>query len=398
MKTSAVMHVDIDAFFASVEQLRNPLLRGRPVAVGSGVVASSSYEARACGISNGMPLHAARRLCPDLETLPGRHEIYRCFAEAVWAVLRRHAPAMETLLDEAFCDFTGAEIPRPDLRETGRRIRREVRDETGLAVTVGIGRNRMMAKIASKSAKPDGLRLIPLGSEDEVLVPLPIEKLPGVGPRTSALLRDMNVRTVGEFRAIPLAALQAMLGGRTGATLYERARGNDTRPVREDEIPRSISRETTLHEASADPAELEAMLSYLMDRAMRATRGLGLRAGAVRVSIRYSDWEEEEGSAPVGPTAIDEEVLPAARRLLRDIWRRRVAVRHLGVALARFSPEDGQGDLFSDGRLRRLHEAVDRVRDRYGHGAIVRGGAIALLGKLPKDAYGYVLRTPSLTR
>ena len=397
MPSPAVMHVDVDAFFASVEQLRNPALRGRPVAVGSGVIASASYEARARGLHNGMPLHAARRLCPDLEVIEGRQEVYRCFTDALWAILRRHAPAQETLLDEAFCDFTGTEIPCPDLLEVGRRIRREVRDETGLAVTVGIGKNRMMSKIASKSAKPDGLRRIPPGTEDEVLPPLPIEKLPGMGPKTSALFRDMNVRTIGEFRAIPLEALQAMLG-RAGAALYERARGNDTRAVHEGEIPKSISRETTLHEATADLADLDGMLSYLADRAMRAVRQLGLRAKTLRVSLRYSDWEGEEGSAPVGPTAMDEDVLPAARRLLRDLYRRRVTLRHLGLALSGFVPEDGQGDLFSDGRLRRLHEAVDRVRDKYGHGAIVAGRAIALLGKLPKDAYGYILRTPSLTK
>ncbi len=397
MPSSAVLHADVDAFFASVEQLRNPRLRGRPVAVGSGVVASASYEARARGLYNGMPLHSARQICPGLVVLEGRHEVYRCFTDAIWSILRRCAPAMETLLDEAFCDFTGTGAACPDLLEVGRRLRREIRQEVGLAVTVGIGRNRMMAKIASKSAKPDGLRRIPEGTEDEVLPPLPIEKLPGMGPRTSALFRDMNVRTIGEFRAIPLDTLQAMLG-RAGAALYERARGNDTRVVHENEIPKSISRETTLHEATADRTELEGMLGYLVDRAMRALRQLGLRAGTLKVSIRYSDWEGEEGSVPVGPTSIDEDVLPAARRLLRDLHRRRVTLRHLGIALSRLVPENGQGDLFSDGRLRRLHEAVDRVRDKYGHGAIVAGRAIALLGKLPKDAYGYVLRTPSLTK
>jgi len=392
-----VLHADIDAFFASVEQLRNPWLRGRPVAVGSGVVASASYEARARGLRNGMPLHAARRLCPDLVVLPGRHEVYRCFAAAVWEILRRAAPALETLLDEAFCDFTGTGLSGPDLLELGRRLRREIRQETGLAVTVGIGRNRLMAKIASKSAKPDGLLRIPPEAEEEVLSPLPIERLPGMGPRTAALFHDMNIRTVGEFRALSRAALQALLG-RAGAALYERARGNDTRPLRAEEVPKSVSRETTLSEATADPAELEATLAYLADRAMRAVRRLGLRARTLAVSIRYSDGEEERGSAPVGPTAIDEEVLPPARGLLRALWRRRVRVRHLGIVLSGLVPEDGQGDLFSDGRLRRLHEAVDRVRDRYGHGAIVAGGAIALLGRLPKDAYGYVLRTPSLTK
>jgi DNA polymerase-4 len=392
-----VVHVDVDAFFASVEQLLDPRRRGRPVAVGSGVIASCSYEARARGLANGMPLHTARKLCPELAVLEGRHEIYRCFTDAIWTILRRWAPAIETFLDEAFCDFSGTENACPDFLEVGRRIREEIRAEVGLPVTVGIGRNRMMAKIASKSAKPDGLRLIAPGTEDEVLPPLPIEKIPGMGPKTSALFRDMNVRTIGEFRAIPLATLATMLG-KVGAALYERARGNDTRVVHENEAPRTISRETTLHQATAERRDLEAMLFYLVDRAMRTVRQLGLRTKNVKVSLRYSDWVQDDASATIGATSIDEDVQPAARKLLAQLYTRRVTIRHLGVVLSGFVPEDAQGDLFMEGRLKEMHAAVDAVREKYGHGAIVAGRAIALLGQLPKDAYGYILRTPSLTK
>ncbi|MBI2900825.1 MAG: DNA polymerase IV [Planctomycetes bacterium] len=392
-----VFHIDVDAFFASVEQLRDPRLRGRPVAVGSGVIASCSYEARARGLANGMPLHQALRLCPDLVVLEGRHEIYRCFTAAIWEICRRYAPAMETFLDEAFCDFSGTEWIYPDFLDLGRRIRREVRDEVGLAVTVGIASNRMMSKIAAKSVKPDGLRLIPRGAEEAELLPLPIEKLPGMGPKTSALFRDMNVRTVREFREIPIETLVAMLG-KVGAALHERARGRDTRVVREDEVPKSISRETTLHAPTADRAELDGLMCYLVDRAMRALRQLGLRVRTIRVSIRYSDWVQEERSASIAPTGIDEEVLPAARRMMWELYTRRVTLRHLGVVLSNFRIEEPQGNLFEDGKLKRLHEAVDRIRDKYGDGAVILGRAIELLGKLENDSYGYVLRTPSLTK
>lgn len=394
---SIVFHVDVDAFFASVEQLLNPGLKGRPVAVGSGVIASCSYEARAFGLANGMPLHQARRLCPELVVLEGRHEVYRCFTEAIWEVCRRYAPAIETHLDEAFCDFTGTEGVYPDTLEVGRRLRREVRDDVGLAVTVGIARNRMLSKLAAKTVKPDGLRLIREEEEDLILAPLPIEKLPGMGPKTSALFRDMNVRTVREFREIPLATLTAMLG-KVGSALYERARGEDSRAVHEREIPKSISRETTLETATADRTELEGMLSYLLDRALRAARRLGLKTRTLKVRIRYSDGFDEETSTTFAATAIDEDVQPLARELLWKIYRRRVTLRHLGVALSNFRLDGEQLELFSEARLAALHAAIDRVRDKYGHGAIVAGRAIALLEKLPKDAYGYILRTPSLTQ
>ena len=394
---STVMHLDVDAFFASVEQLKDPRLRGRPVAVGNGVVASPSYEARARGVTTAMPIHQAKRICPELVVLDGRHEVYRCFTEAIWEIVRRYVFALETFLDEAFGDLSGTEHVYPDLLELGRRVRREIRDEVGLPVSVGIARNRMLSKLAAKSVKPDGLRLLRPEEEEPFLLSLPIEKIPGMGPKTSALFRDMNVRSVREFREIPLATLEAMLG-KVGAALYERARGQDSRAVSEREVPKSISRETTLAAATADRAELEGMLSYLLDRAMRAVRQLGLKTKTVKVKIRYSDWEDAEKVMSFPPTAFDEELHPVARKLLRELYLRRVSLRHLGVALSNFVLEDGQLELFSDESLARFHEAVDAIRDKHGHGAIVSGRAIELLSRLPKDAYGYVLRTPSLTK
>jgi DNA polymerase-4 len=186
--------------------------------------------------------------------------------------------------------------------------------------------------------------------------------------------------------------------GRTGAALHERARGRDSRVVEEREVPQSISRETTLAAATSDLAELEGMLAYLVDRAMRAVRDLGLKTRRLRVRLRYSDWADEEGSAALAPTAFDEDVQPAARALLRSLYRRRVALRFVGVTLSGFSDDGGQLQLFGDGRLERFHAAADAVREKFGHGALVTGRAIALLGTLPKDAHGYVLRTPCLTK
>jgi DNA polymerase-4 len=391
------MHIDVDAFFASVEQLRDPRLRNRPVAVGNGVVASPSYEARALGVTTAMPIHQARRICPELVVLDGRHDVYRCFTEATWDICRRYAPALETFLDEAFADFSDTEHLYPDLQALGARIQGEIRDEVGLPVTIGIAKNRMMSKLAAKTVKPKGLREIPEGQEEAFLLPLPIEKIAGMGPKTAALFHDMNIRTVREFRNIPLATLEAMLG-KVGVSLFERARGEDSRPVHEREIPKQISRETSLEQATADRGELEGVLFYLVDRAIRAIRKLGLRARTMRIRIRYSDGEENETSVSFPPTAFDEDIQPLARQLLWKLYTRRVTIRFVGSGFSNFQADEGQLELFADASLARFHAAVDAIRDKFGHGSIVAGRAIELLGKLPHDAYGYVLRTPSLTK
>jgi DNA polymerase-4 len=391
------MHIDVDAFFASVEQLRDPRLRGKPVAVGNGVVASPSYEARALGVTTAMPIHQAKRVCPQLVVLDGRQDVYRCFTEAIWEICRRYAPELETFLDEAFADFSGTEHIYPNLLELGARIQKEIRDEVGLPVTIGIAKNRMVSKLAAKTVKPKGLREIPEGQEEAFLLPLPIEKIAGMGPKTAALFHDMNIHSVRDFREIPLATLEAMLG-KVGVSLHERARGQDSRPIHEREIPKQVSRETSLEKATADRGELEGVLFYLVDRAIRAIRKLGLRTRTLRVRIRYSDGEENETSVSFPPTAFDEEIQPLARRLLWKLYTRRVTVRFVGSGFSNFQADEGQLELFTDASLSRFHAAVDGIRDKFGHGAIVAGRAIDLLGKLPHDAYGYVLRTPSLTK
>jgi len=391
------MHVDVDAFFASVEQLRDPRLRGKPVAVGNGVVASPSYEARKLGVTTAMPIHQALRICPQLVVLDGRHDVYRCFTEATWEICRRYAPALETFLDEAFADFSGTDEIYPDLLGLGGRIQKEILEEVGLPVTIGIAKNRMVSKLAAKTVKPRGLREIPEGQEEAFLLPLPIEKIAGMWPKTAALFHDMNIRTVREFREIPLATLEAMLG-KVGVSLHERARGEDSRPIHEREIPKQISRETSLEKPTADRGELEGVLFYLVDRAIRAIRKLGLRTRTMRVRLRYSDGEETETSVSFPPTAFDEEIQPLARKLLWALYTRRVTVRFVGSGFSNFQADEGQLELFTDASLSRFHAAVDAIRDKFGHGAIVAGRAIDLLGKLPHDAYGYVLRTPSLTK
>jgi len=398
-----ILHVDVDAFFASVEQLLIPALRGRAVVVGSGVIASCSYEARRFGLHAGMPLGEARRLCPSAVIVAGDHSIYRCFADQVWAVCRGYTVGLETYLDEAYGDATGVPLRAgEDPAGFGRRLQRQVRDEAGLPVSVGLAGNRMLAKVASASGKPGGVVWIPPDRAEAFLAPLPVEKLPGVGPKTAAMLYDLNVRTVGALRRLGRQVLRAMLG-RRGEILFERCRGRDVaEPATACRPPRTISRETTFHKPTCDPREIVGMLRYLLARAMRAARRAGLLAGCVEVAIRYDDWTEQAASRSLpNPTGLDEEVFDTVAALLARLHRRRVALRRVGVVLSRFAPGPDRADLFeppSRARRRSLHAAVDAIRDRWGHAAVVTGESAELLGRLERNDDGFVLRTPSLTK
>ncbi len=438
-----LLHIDVDAFFPSVEQLLIPCLRGRPVIVGSGVIASCSYEARTFGLRAGMELRRAKKLCPGAVVLKGNYQIYRCFAEGVWDVCRRFTCGLETYLDEAYGDATGIGVHGSPL-ELGRSLQAAVREEVGLPVSIGLAANRMMAKVASSSAKPGGVAWIAPGTEEEFLAPLPIRKLLGVGHKTEQKLRDMNIATIGDLRSMSRATLECMFGLR-GLELYERCRGRDDRgqrvtpsaadaawaklldsqspppPLPQDSqdaqpaapplpaansqpqrLPRTISRETTFHEPTCDPKHIEGMLFYLLERAMRAARRLGLLAGCIELSIRYDDWKHCASSRSLAsPTGSDEEAFAVVRELLGQLHQRRVSLRHVGVVLGKLVPAAARGLLFespAQHRRGQLHETVDRIRDRFGHAAVVTGSSIDLLGRLEQNDYGFVLRTPSLTK
>ena len=397
-----ILHVDIDAFFASVEQVLNPRLKGRPVIVGAGVIASCSYEGRRRGLRNAMRIREALRLCPEAVVLEGRARIYRCFADRVFDICREFAPGVETYLDDAICDLTGTDLLYGDPRRPAAAIRRRVREETGLAVTAGIGQNRMVAKLASKSAKPDGLIRVCPGEEDAFIRDRPVRDLPGVGPRTARLFSRMNISTIGNLRALTAEELRVLLG-KNGLLLHERCRGRDTPIVCEKEIPKSISRETSFHQDTIEPAEILGMLSYLCGRATKTLRDLGLLARSVSVRVRYSDGPSENVSRSLPePTATDREFQEAAGLLLGKAHTRRASLHLVGITLSGIVPGIREQPGLFDGeerrRWRRLDRCLDTVRDRFGYSAIVAGGAIEFLGQLRHDSHGYVLRTPSLTK
>ena len=398
----AVLHVDIDAFFAAIEQQRDPRLKGRPVIVGSGVIASCSYEARRFGLKAGMPLGDAKRLCPQAVVLPGHAQVYRCYAERLFERCRELSPDVKTYLDEAYLELTGTQRLHGDLLQAAARLKQTILDDTGLTVTCGIGPNRMLAKLVGKTRKPDGLVRLHAHEAEAFLTARPIEQLAGVGHAHARTLRGMNIRTIGELRVLPVGTLEALFGA-PGRLLHERCRGRDTAPVVAREVPLTISRETSFHTDTADPRTLEGMLEYLVGRACRTARELTLSARTVSVRLRYSDGESTEQSRTLPQaSAVDPIVLALALDLATRLHTRRVSLHAVGITLSNFVHGAlEQGALFDEphaGRRAALCDALDRVRGAYGHGAVVSGRALHLKGQVEEDRYGFVLRTSSLTK
>lgn len=396
------MHLDIDAFFASVEQILEPKLKGKPVIVGYGCIASCSYEARQYGLQAGMSMRDAIRRCPDAIVLDGHYQVYRCFAEKIFETCLDYTPSIETFLDEAYGDLTGTERIYSDPVASMRRLQREIRNRTGLSVTIGVGSNRMVAKMVSKTVKPSGVARLERGEEAVFIRERPVRDLPGVGPKVGHVLESLNVHTIGELRRLSVEALRALFG-ENGAVLFDRCRGIDSPVIDESEIPRSISRETSFHRETIDRQEIEGMIYYLSERAARALRRLGLLARTLTLKLRYADFEGESARRSlVHPTRLDEDIFRLALRLLEVAYSRRAALRLVGVTLSNFVPEAGrQMDLLrgpEHDRLERLYDGLDRLRSKYGHSAVVVGRSLDLLRKLRQDQHGFVLRTPSLTK
>ena len=397
-----VAHVDIDAFFAAVEQQKDPRLRARPVVVGTGVIASCSYEARRFGLRAGMPLTEARRLCPQAVVLRGHAATYRAFADRVFAVLGELAPAVDRYLDDGYLDLTGCDRLYPDPEAFAAELRQRVRQASGLAVTVGIGSNRMVARLASRSAKPDGLRVVPPGAEAAFVRDRPLGDLPGIGPRTAEVLESIGLVTVADVAALGADPLARLLGPH-GRVLHERASGRDTRPVSEREIPTSISRSTSFDPPAIAPAEIAGHLAYLVERAARQARRHGLTARCLLISVEPADGRREQRRQLLAaPSALDPVLLESARTLLDRATGRRVGLRRLGIELSGFVAGAGEqltllGASDRD-RDSRLAQGIDQVRDRFGHAALMAGRTFPLTATVARDRHGFVLRTPSLTK
>jgi DNA polymerase-4 len=405
---ACVLHLDVDAFFAAVEQRDQPRLRGRPVAVGTGVAASCSYEARRFGVRTGMRLSEARRRCPALVVVPGDYRRYELAARQILGICHDHAERVEVAaLDDLYLDLTAAGFA--GAAALAGQIAGQVRAEVGLRVSLGLAANKLTAVVATTEVKrrkahspgAGDLVVVPAGEEARYLAPWPAEVLPGVGPRASAELQRLNVRRVGEVAAVPLEVLVGLFGAR-GKALRDYARGIDERPVEPHRPAQSVSRCTSFDPAVCELPFLAAMLDHLVERAALWLRRHDQAARGVTVRLRYVDHQGAEGRTALPGPVNDEAVLKAeARARLGRLYARRLPLRLLGVECSPLTTPDRQGELFADPereRARRLTECKDDIRQRFGFMALQSGTALELAGRLGQDRDNFQMRTPCLTR
>ena len=380
---ATILHADLDAFYASVEQRDDPRLRGRPVLVGGGVVLACSYEAKARGVRTAMGGAQARRLCPDAVVVRPRMSAYAAASKAVFDVFRRTTPLVEGLsIDEAFLDVGGLRRISGTPTEIAVRLRREVREQVGLPITVGVARTKFLAKVASGVAKPDGLLVVPPGDELAFLHPLPVERLWGVGPVTAGKLRDRGIRTVGQVARIGEAALVSMLGVAAGRHLHALAHNHDPRPVQVGRRRRSIGSQQALGRGPRSPEALEAVLVGLVDRVSRRLRAAGRMCRTVVLRLRFGDYSRATRSHTMRRSTADTDaILATARKLLAGVLPLLEArgVTRIGIAVTGLDEDAVQLMLPFDGEDDdSLDRAVDAVRDRFGAKAVTRA---VLLGR-----------------
>lgn len=402
-----ILHVDIDAFFASVEVLLDPTLKGKPVVVGGlpherGVASTCSYEARKFGVHSGMPLRRCHELCPQAVFVRGNHHVYRTFSENFFRILHDATPDVEEAsLDEAYLDLGRCGRIYPSFRGEAIALKRRIREELGLAVSVGAAPNKVLAKLATGRAKPDGFFEIEAGRELECLGPMGIEALPGIGPKTQVVLRMMNIQTFGDLWKLSRPALRSLFG-QSGEEIYLQSRGIDSRPLTEPGRPKSVSRETTFLEDLWDREMLLAHLSYLCDRLSSALRAEGLFAHVIEVRARYSDFKTEGRrrlfAAPLQDLGA---IYPAAEELfLGLVSGSRLALRLVGVRASELTAARPLAlfESYSE-RSEKLGRAVDAVRDKHGFGSVLTAREKLLDACYAMDRRrGYVLKTASLTR
>jgi DNA polymerase-4 len=379
-----ILHADLDAFFASVEQRDSPQLRGRPVLVGGGVIVAASYEARRCGVRTPTNERAARSLCPGAIVVAPRFDAYLEASRAVFEQFRDVTPLVEALsIDEAFLDVRGARrlLGRPSL--VARRLRAAVRERVGLPLSIGIASTKFLAKVASASAKPDGVLLVPVGDEFDFLHPLPVERLWGVGPQTSARLRAIGVSTVGELARVPRAALTVTIGRAAAAHLQAIASNQDPRGVAARPRRRSIGSQSALGRPRHDLGEIEVALLGIGDRVARRLRADERVARTITLRIRFADSSRITRSMSLAvATDSTSALVTAARELLRTVAAdvARAGITLVGLAVSNLAPADPLQlvlPLDRAGRDRRaLDLAIDDLQARFGNEAITRAALV----------------------
>jgi nucleotidyltransferase/DNA polymerase involved in DNA repair len=378
----SILHVDMDAFFAAVEQLDHPELRGKPVLVGGngprGVVATASYEARPFGCKSAMPMAVAKRLCPQAIVVRGNFARYREVSDAMFDILENFTPLIQPLsIDEAFLDLTGTERLHGDAEGVARRIKQRVREELRLTISVGVAHNKFLAKLASDLQKPDGLTVLLEPEQIErVLPPLPISRIWGIGPKTAIRLNDLGIRTIGDIRKLPLEVLVAKFGDE-GERYYRLSRGLDDREVTPDSQAKSIGQEQTFGVDIDDPEELRGVLLGEIEQIAARLRRHGLRTRGITLKIRDGQFNTITRAAKVDPpTSVTQPLWEVARRTF-DEWAGASfkPLRLLGAQAAHLTADAEQLPLFADSRSERhkkVDAALDQINARLGKVAIHR--------------------------
>lgn len=382
---ASILHVDMDAFFVSVELLERPELRGKPVIVGGqkdqrGVVSAASYEARKFGIHSAMPLRTAGRLCPQAIFLDGHHGKYAEWSDRVATILAKFSPVVEMVsIDEAYLDLAGTERLHGPLLAAADKLLRTITRETSLPCSGGLAATRLVAKVASDQAKPRGLVWVPPGCEARFLAPLPVRKIPGIGEVTERALRALGIETVEQIAAVPQEKLEQIFG-QWGTALYRKARGGDSYEFVIDAEPKSISHNHTFGEDTDDANTLSAMLSHLSQKVCKRLREAGLAARTLTLTIRYAGFETHTRAKTLSePTQLDADIYAVFQELFRKHRDKKRKVRLLGVRLSGLTHGNEQLDLLEAERhekLAKLTEATDRLRNRFGFGKVQFGGSL----------------------
>jgi len=386
VKCIRIMHIDLDAFFVSVEQALNPELKGKPVVVGGrpdrrGVVSAASYEARTFGLHSAMPLITASRLCPQAIFIEGNFSRYRDYSKKFMAILADYSPYLEPGgLDEAYLDVTGFESLHGSILNMAQSIKQRINKELDICASIGIAGNKIVAKVASDLSKPDGLIEVVNGEEAAFLAPLPIEKLPGIGKKSQRRLYNMGIWTLGELATLPQRTLKSHFGI-YGETLHQHANGIDSREVEPPRTAKSISHETTFAEDIRDQKLLQATLRYLSEKVGARLRHQGKFARCVTLKLRFHDFTTITRSQTLSQgIEADQAIFQTALNLLKKAVSTAQAVRLIGIGVSGLTEQGIQLGMLDNSMLRQeqLDRAIDRIRNKYGFTAIQTGRTLKL--------------------
>ncbi|NMM48118.1 DNA polymerase IV [Marinigracilibium pacificum] len=378
----SIIHMDLDSFFVSVECLRNPALKGKPLIIGGssrrGVVASCSYEARRFGVRSAMPVALARQLCPQLINISGDMDAYSKYSRLITDIIRDDVPLFEkSSIDEFYIDATGMDRFFGTVKWAGE-LRQKIMKESGLPISMGLSINKLVSKVATGEAKPNGQRHIPYGMEKAFLAPLPIQKIPMIGDKTARFLTDMGIYNVRTLREMPVEVLAAALGS-NGVSLWKKANGEDNSPVIPFREQKSISTETTFNKDTIDVQFLKNVLTAMVEKLGFKIREKQKLTACITVKLRYSNFDTVSKQCRIAYTSSDHTLIKKAQELFDQLYNRRMLIRLIGVRFSELVHGNYQISLFDDTEETiRLYEAMDKIKHKHGSLKLMRASSLDL--------------------